>query len=97
MTTVAERVARGAALLDEKLPGWDQRIDAVSLDIDLCESCVLGQLFAVDDHYGYLTGLRSLGVHHPASELDYGFDGSWDEIDDLTAEWKRVINGRRST
>lgn len=38
------RVARGAALLDEKRPGWASRINIATLDIaDEC-ACVLGQL-----------------------------------------------------
>jgi hypothetical protein len=38
-------VARGAALLDEKLPGWHERIDLEILDLSETSVCVLGQLF----------------------------------------------------
>lgn len=42
--TASELVARGAALLDSRLPGWADQIDLESLNIaDGCE-CVLGQL-----------------------------------------------------
>ncbi len=33
MATIAQRVAAGAALLDEKRPGWWRRIDLDTLDI----------------------------------------------------------------
>lgn len=43
---ITERVAQGAALLDEKLPGWHERIDVGRLDLgDTCD-CILGQEFA---------------------------------------------------
>lgn len=43
--TIPARVARGAALLDEKLPGWVERIDLGELDLANCFGCVLGQTF----------------------------------------------------
>jgi len=39
-----ERVARGAALLDEKIPGWFRSVDVDTLQISSCHLCVLGQL-----------------------------------------------------
>lgn len=39
-----ERVARGAALLDEKRPGWAERIDLPTLSMASDCMCVLGQL-----------------------------------------------------
>jgi hypothetical protein len=38
-----ERVARGAALLDERAPGWRRRIDWDAVDMSDCRACVLGQ------------------------------------------------------
>lgn len=38
------RVAKGAALLDQKLPGWAQKVDVGRLELSDCRVCVLGQL-----------------------------------------------------
>ena len=53
---LAERVAAGAALLDERAPGWRAKIDTAVLDLDSDERCILGQVFG-----GYVAGLESLG------------------------------------
>jgi hypothetical protein len=36
-------VARGAAFLDKKCPGWELEIDLAKLDISRGDACVLGQ------------------------------------------------------
>ena len=89
MSAIAERVAAGAAFLDEQDPDWWRNLDLQSLDLGSCTRCVLGQLsgtfgtglvvFDLDDE-----GARNLGFN-----TFIGFDA-------LTAEWKRVITGRRS-
>jgi hypothetical protein len=94
--TVAERVARGAALLDGKLPGWDERIDLAVLDLETCTLCVLGQVFASaaaqSGFAGYGVGLRALDV----AGFPYGFTAAEGETwAELTAEWRRVITARR--
>lgn len=38
-------VAKGATLLDRKMPNWHQKIDLSRLDLANGEACVLGQLF----------------------------------------------------
>jgi hypothetical protein len=45
VSTVAERVARGAAWLDEKYPQWFTKIDLSILDLGDCTQCVLGQVY----------------------------------------------------
>lgn len=40
----AERVARGAAWLDERFPGWERKIDLGILDISDAECCVCAQV-----------------------------------------------------
>ena len=45
MTAIKDSVQRGMALLDAKLPGWEEGIDLDKLDLWDCELCVLGQLF----------------------------------------------------
>lgn len=51
MSDTATRVARGAAWLDTKYPGWFQAIDLATLKISDCHMCVLGQVYtgAVSD------------------------------------------------
>lgn len=100
MPEIAERVAAGAAFLDEHDPGWDQRINVAALDISSCEKCVFGQL-----RDNYWRGLQWLHRVDPGAEqIDLGFmfkssDEPEDEDADiagLTAEWKRVIGARRA-
>jgi hypothetical protein len=48
------RVARGAALFDEKFPGWADRIDLAMLDVSSTRDCPAGQVVcnaAGDDAY----------------------------------------------
>lgn len=45
MSDIKERVARGAAWLDEKYPGWFLKIDLGTLDLSRCTQCVLGQVY----------------------------------------------------
>jgi hypothetical protein len=104
---VEERVAKGAALLDEREPGWDARIDLGRLALTDCGDCVLGQLDSQRAIRGeaaaetagrgpYWTALAALGL----TELDaaaHGFDSSkLGEADLLDAEWRRVIEARRA-
>lgn len=92
-TDVAGRVARGVALLDERLPGWVDRVNTIKLDIQNCERCVLGQVFG-----DYFAGSRELGIWE--NEEEYGFDRIQDldyieymlqDYLDLREEWQRVI------
>lgn len=45
MNDIADRVARGAAWLDEKYPQWFDKIDLSILDLSNCTQCVLGQVY----------------------------------------------------
>lgn len=62
MTTIStteydERVAAGAAFLDEHWPGWDYQIDIEMFDLcDPCE-CVLGQVYG-----GFYEACHKLGL-----------------------------------
>ena len=44
-TEARENVARGAALLDQKRPGWAQQINISTLNLGSPCLCVLGQLY----------------------------------------------------
>lgn len=98
--TVAERVAAGAALLDEKMPGWHARIRLPELNLGSECQCVLGQVYG-----HYLTGLKALWPEREFESRACGFmwlydpetgDEDADDIEALDAEWRRVIEARRS-
>ncbi len=90
MSAIAERVARGAALLDEKIPGWDKRIDLKTLNLGSCTECIVGQ-----------TRFYEVGY-----DSAYGFDIIFEDerrgpaaphlYDDLTAAWRELIESRRA-
>jgi hypothetical protein len=85
-------VARGIALLDEKVPGWRELIDLDRLDMEMAERrengccCILAQLYG-----GYIAGLEAIGLDDE-EDSPYGFD----DIDDadypaLTDAWRRAL------
>jgi hypothetical protein len=95
---VYRRVARGAALLDEQVPNWRDRIDVDRLNMRSGENCVLGQLYL--NEYGkhdWSAGLRALSLTvDDANEDDdvlipvgdsasYGFAVFDDEFESFTA------------
>ena len=89
MTAVDEQAARGAALLDERLPGWRGMVRAESLQLRWCSTCVLGQLFG-----DYERGVHALGLTDKEAR-EYGFyvtDGRkvtlWAR---LTDAWRKVL------
>jgi hypothetical protein len=89
LSTIAERVARGAALLDARRPGWWRDIDPGRLDIGSERCCVAGQLG------GYLSVTRSLGLHGSLDDYVHGFDGGSDpEHAALTGAWRDLIGQR---
>ena len=60
--TVRERVERGAALLDEHAPGWENVIDLKTLNLSSCEACVCGQVaLAAAEKTLKLDGYRRYG------------------------------------
>lgn len=99
---LAERIARGVDLLDEKHPGWDHNIDLDRLNIVDQRSCVLGQVFG---YYG--DGLETLGLSGSQFNNDtgapYGFDLFGDEWfsgereEELDRLWRQVIENRKAT
>lgn len=56
---VRERVAHGAALLDEKSPGWWRTLVPESIDVRYYERCVLG---SINPEAGYLALVYELGL-----------------------------------
>lgn len=100
MNDITERVQRGAALLDEKRPGWWREIDLGRLDIGSSCNCVGGQLsgglcsFSVtmesldldgeEEFTGH--GFEADGNDHATVEADYAA---------LTVVWRDLITARR--
>jgi hypothetical protein len=68
-----ERVARGAALLDEKEPGWRQKVNPELLEMRSECGCIIGQ--ALDDPV-YARGLLRLGIDEEDEDSRHGFDVS---------------------
>jgi len=104
MNVITERVKRGAALLDEKDPGWWGGIDLGKLDLRSKCDCVLGQLGA--QRFGttlhpYIDGLSEIARLSPLRAPDYGFDTGIDpdnyeqEFAHLTEAWRDLITRRR--
>lgn len=93
---------RGAALLDEKMPGWHKRINTEALDIGVCAQCTLGQLCG-----DYNLGVLMLGYNSILDpELNkhgftlepglYDIEGRIQQWKDLTEAWVELINRRRA-
>ena len=74
-----ERVQRGMALLDEKNPGWERKIDLKILNMVDRHACILGQLYTE-----YSLGLGPLAI---SSGIPYGFNNSG-------LSWKQAIRQR---
>jgi hypothetical protein len=97
MSTIAERVAAGAAFLDEHDPGWQERIDLDTLYIGSCERCILGQLhedYAFGASWVYRTDYTA-DTHGLGFMFRGAFSHKHGDAEDLTDEWKRVIRERR--
>lgn len=104
MSTYAERVALGAALLDAKDPDWLYEVDLEDLTMSSSRWCVAGQMPG-----GFYAAMERLGLHN-GDILDYdrgaahgfladpnqGADGIRAEYAGLEVEWRRVITERRA-
>jgi hypothetical protein len=93
MSTIAERVAAGAAWLDEHEPGWRQRIDRDKLDLGNCVRCIGGQLAGI-----YVAFLRRHDLTAGAAvPLGFNLPGIGEDYDELTATWRQLIATGRAT
>lgn len=98
--TIAERVAKGAFVLDQYHPSWRALVDTKTLDMSRLGTCVLSHVFkALDENeFGaYMSGLDKLGVpRYTRDDVDLGFEASKpgkEEYELLTEQWKLVIKG----
>lgn len=99
---MATRVRRGVALLDEKVPGWHNRIDVEKLEInDVC-GCIIGQLH--DMSFWHARAEQFLGLSGKAAFMAHGFDGDYYDSEEaenfeyaaLTRLWRFVVRSRQS-
>lgn len=104
--TVETRVALGAALLDERMPGWVDRVEVLTLDMSSSCRCVLGWVYAAPEEEGltaFGVGVRELGLDSPEIQSAHGFDrlyglvweAATSDFEALRIEWIRVIESRR--
>lgn len=89
MNDYMARVQKGAALLDEKRPGWEKEIDIGILDIMDGRWCVLGQL------YGYYTiGATVMGIGYGNQEYGFARPTPLADLPTLTNAWRALIATR---
>lgn len=81
-----ERVAKGAALLDQERPGWAKAIDVGRLNIEACSRCVLGQLFG---HYeSGVTAIPLLGPTGGRSGRGFTLRGVEASDEEADVNWR---------
>lgn len=81
-----EAIQRGARLLDEQKPGWENLLTLDSLNLAICRACVLGQLYGT-----YGDGKDALGIIFGRS---YGFSANDEDYPKLTRMWRRFVARR---
>lgn len=104
MKQIPEEIKAGMALLDEKVPGWREKVNPQQLNMAYCFTCILGQVFGEYTH-----GLKRLGIaddEEVYSEFDpetneqaqnLGFqskvhNGIWLDYDYLNKAWKEALS-----
>ncbi len=100
--TIAERVARGAALLDERRPWWAGEIDTRHLALWECKHCTLGQPYGnYQRGLDILFGVASSDEEEATREevaAAHGFNvddqDDGDEYNDLRLAWIAAIASR---
>jgi hypothetical protein len=88
--SLSERVERGAALLDERRPGWWDEVNVESLSFDDGERCVLGQLWGA-----YKAGKAQLSIDGRGAG-DLGFVGFLFDAASPKDLWRAAIERRRA-
>jgi hypothetical protein len=94
-----DAVARGAALLNERVPGWRERLQLRRLHMEDCEQCVLGQIYG-----DYVMGLDALwpDLVMASEDSTFGFDlvrpyppspSKEERYKVLAAAWREAIAG----
>lgn len=98
MTSVSAE--RGAAFLDERLPGWADMIDLDTFNLETTCGCVVGQIESAQHprrrtptYNRFDEGLDALGVTQ-AEAHRYGFFGM--NGGSVDATWRRLIRARQT-
>lgn len=100
---IKKRAARGAKLLDKKIPGWQYSVSIARLDMSSVNNCVLAQVH----DFGYIFALEYLfGADGKAKgSIRNGFDcsakkysrsESFAYFSYLTEAWASEIRNRRA-
>lgn len=84
-----DKIARGARWLDIKHPGWEDRIDLDTLNMNYATKCVLGQI--VGSNRAYYDHSNQFRIDY-GFELEFSFDSEYDTLRD---EWIAFIEKRR--
>ena len=92
----AQRAAAGARFLDERNPGWENRINTETLSIASGSNCALGQVYG-----SYSRGLEATGTATQSASLGFAaFGGHGITVDEeyrlLTEAWRKEVQDRRS-
>ena len=97
MNPVAKaRVEAGAKFLDEKHPGWENKINLETLAMNSSWRCILGQLYG-----SFAYGVKGLGLTGLAQETALGFNLVMEAMEalptfkDLAQAWTALILKRR--
>lgn len=80
--TARERATRGAALLDERSPGWWRHLYPESINMMFGDQCVVGSLNPDVGYYAMLDelGVQDEGTCEEGTIVWYGFDVADDEF-----------------
>lgn len=98
MSTVRERVERGAKLLDEHFPGWDRVVNSDELRMADFEHCVCGQVGKKYLKLGascYVSVVKKLGMlGNLNTQIAHGFE-SCEGFLSLREEWRHLLRERK--
>ena len=83
-------IERGAAFLDEHFPGWEDKIDPETLNLEDGCNCILGQVYGA-----YFKGAEKLGLENIGDRARLGFtlDGG-NHFNALTRDWLAYLANR---
>jgi hypothetical protein len=75
MLTIKQTVRNGVDLLNISVPGWVNRIDLDTLDVQSCDQCIVGQIFSVPyEPFAFDNAILQLELDYERNEYgNYGF------------------------
>lgn len=99
MSEAEQRVARGAAYLDEEKADWVSLVDLNLLDMARGDVCIAGQVFAQEAEatWRIQNGFHYLETEHGLSwTREHGFFEASEALNlDLQVAWMRLITQRQ--